>query len=197
MSEEKKEEKEEGSEMGGMAAKMLQSRTIVISGQVDGELAAKVMNQVIVLEQDDPEKGITVFINSPGGEMFSGFAIFDLFKFISCPVTTIVAGFAASMGSILSLAADEGRRFILPSAKVLIHQPLLMGYQGRATDCEIQAEEILKARETVIELYCKSTGRGYEEIKEAIDRDNWFTASEALDYGLVDGIITSRSELNQ
>ncbi|MEK9955132.1 MAG: ATP-dependent Clp protease proteolytic subunit, partial [Pelagibacteraceae bacterium] len=119
----------------------------------------------------------------------------DTMRLISCPVTTIVTGFAASMGSLLSLAADKGRRFAMPQAKIMIHQPLLMGYQGRATDCEIQAREILKMRDHIINLYCEHTGRGYDEIKKAIDRDNWFTSEEALDFGLLDQVIRSRSEL--
>ncbi|MAE16585.1 MAG: ATP-dependent Clp protease proteolytic subunit [Deltaproteobacteria bacterium] len=181
---------------GGLATKMLQTRTIIISQQVNSELTQKVLGQILLLEQEDPEAPVTVFINSPGGEMFSGYAIFDTLRFISCPITTIVTGFAASMGSILSLAADKGRRFAMPQAKILIHQPLLMGYQGRAADCEIQAREILKTREHLINLYCEYTGRDYDEIKQAIDRDNWFTAEEALDFGLLDRVIQSRAELN-
>jgi len=194
MSEEKKEE---GLEAMGMAAKLLESRTIVISRPVDSELATKVLNQLVILEQDDPKGEITVFINSPGGEVYSGFAIFDMMQFIECPITTVVSGLAASMGSILSLVASKGRRFAFPRAKVLIHQPLLTGYQGRATDCEIQANEILKLRENIIEMYCEATGRPYEEIRDAIDRDNWFTAEEAKDFGLIDKVIKSRSDFKK
>ena len=190
------EKKDDSIDSGGLATKMLQTRTIIISQQVNSELTQKVLGQILLLEQEDPEAPITVFINSPGGEMFSGYAIFDTLRFVSCPVTTIVTGFAASMGSILSLAADKGRRFAMPQAKILIHQPLLMGYQGRAADCEIQAREILKTREHLINLYCEYTGRNYDEIKQAIDRDNWFTAEEALDFGLLDRVIQSRAELN-
>ena len=129
--------------------------------------------------------------------MFSGFAIFDMLRFMSCPITTIVSGFAASMGSLLSLAADKGQRFAMPHAKIMIHQPLLTGYQGRATDCEIQAKEILKTRDLTIDLYCEHTGKSYEEIKAAIDRDNWFTAKEALDFGLLDKIVSSRKEFSK
>ncbi|MBF0289009.1 MAG: ATP-dependent Clp protease proteolytic subunit [SAR324 cluster bacterium] len=194
MSEEKQEE---NLEMMGLASKALKSRTIIISSQVNGELANKVLNQLTILEQEDPEKEITVFINCPGGEVFSGFAIYDMLQFISCPVTTIVAGFAASMGSILSLAASEGRRFSFPRSKIMIHQPLLMGYQGRATDCEIQAKEILKTRDLIIDIYCNASGKTYEAIKAAIDRDNWFTAAEALEFGLLDRVISSRAELEK
>ena len=190
------EKKDDSIDSGGLATKMLQTRTIIISQQVNSELTQKVLGQILLLEQEDPEAPITVFINSPGGEMFSGYAIFDTLRFVSCPVTTIVTGFAASMGSILSLAADKGRRFAMPQAKILIHQPLLMGYQGRAADCEIQAREILKTREHLINLYCEYTGRDYDEIKQAIDRDNWFTAEEALDFGLLDKVVHTREELS-
>ena len=189
------EKKEENSELNGMSAKLLKARTIIISQQINAELTAKVLNQLVLLEQEDSKAAITVFINSPGGEIFSGFAIFDMLRFIECPVTTVVTGFAASMGSILMLAADEGRRFAMPQAKIMIHQPMLMGYQGRAADCEIQAREILKTRDHIINLYTEKTGRDYEEIKQAIDRDNWFTSEEALEFGLLDKMVRSRSEL--
>ena len=188
-------QKDDNGDMNGMSAKLLESRTVIISQQVNSELSAKVLNQLVLLEQEDPKQGITVFINSPGGEIFSGFAIFDMLKFIECPITTVVTGFAASMGSVLSLAADEGRRFAMPQAKIMIHQPMLMGYQGRAADCEIQAKEILKTRDHLINLYSEQTGKDYEEIKQAIDRDNWFTSEEAMEFGLLDRIVKNRSEL--
>ena len=190
-----KEKNKENKEMEDLASKLLKSRTVVISQQVDAELTAKVLSQLVLLEQEGHEEPVTVFINSPGGEIFSGFAIFDMLNFIACPVTTIVTGFAASMGSILSLAANKGRRFAMPQAKIMIHQPLLMGYQGRASECEIQAREILKTRDHLVKLYSEQTGKSREEIKKALDRDNWFTAEEALEYGLLDKVVHSRSEL--
>ena len=190
------EEKESNDELDSMANKLLKSRTVVISHQVDSKLSAKVLSQLILLEQEGPDLPVTVFINSPGGDIFSGFAIFDMLKFISCPVTTIVTGFAASMGSILSLAADKGRRFAMPQSKIMIHQPLLMGYQGRASECEIQAREILKTRDHLVKLYSEQTGKNNEEIKKALDRDNWFTAEEALKYGLLDKVVSSRSDID-
>ena len=193
MSEEKNED---NGELDSISSKLLKSRTVIISQQVDAKLSAKVLSQLVLLEQEGPELPITVFINSPGGEIFSGFAIFDMLKFITCPVTTVVTGFAASMGSILSLAADEGRRFAMPQAKIMIHQPLLMGYQGRASECEIQAREILKTRDHLVKLYADQTGKSHEEIKKALDRDNWFTAEEALEYRLLDKVVHSRSGLN-
>ena len=193
MSEEKNED---NGELDSISSKLLKSRTVIISQQVDAKLSAKVLSQLVLLEQEGPELPITVFINSPGGEIFSGFAIFDMLKFITCPVTTVVTGFAASMGSILSLAADKGRRFAMPQAKIMIHQPLLMGYQGRASECEIQAREILKTRDHLVQLYADQTGKSHKEIKKALDRDNWFTAEEALEYRLLDKVVHSRSELN-
>ena len=191
----KMEKDEESQEMDNLASKLLKSRTVVISQQVDAKLTSKVLSQLVLLEQEGDDQPVTVFINSPGGEIFSGFAIFDMLNFISCPVTTIVTGFAASMGSILSLAADKGRRYAMPHAKIMIHQPLLMGYQGRATECEIQAREILKTRDHLVKLYSEQTGKSHEEIKKALDRDNWFTAEEALEYGLIDKVVHTRSEI--
>ena len=188
-----KNNEETGSDF--ITSKLLKSRSVVISQQVDSKLSEKVLSQIVLLEQEGGELPITVFINSPGGEIFSGFAIFDMLKFVSCPVTTIVTGFAASMGSVLSLAADKGRRFAMPQSKIMIHQPLLMGYQGRAPECEIQAREILKTRDHLVSLYSDQTGKSHDEIKKALDRDNWFTAKEALDYGLLDKVVHSRSEL--
>ena len=191
----KMEKDEESQETDNLASKLLKSRTVVISQQVDAKLTSKVLSQLVLLEQESDDQPVTVFINSPGGEIFSGFAIFDMLNFISCPVTTIVTGFAASMGSILSLAADKGCRYAMPQAKIMIHQPLLMGYQGRATECEIQAREILKTRDHLVKLYSEQTGKSHEEIKKALDRDNWFTAEEALEYGLIDKVVCKRSEI--
>ena len=189
------EKEEENQETDNFASKLLKSRTVVFSQQVDAKLTSKVLSQLVLLEQEGNDQPVTVFINSPGGEIFSGFAIFDMLNFISCPVTTIVTGFAASMGSILSMAAGKGRRYAMPQAKIMIHQPLLMGYQGRATECEIQAREILKTRDHLVKLYAEQTGKSREEIKKALDRDNWFTAEEAFEYGLIDKVVPTRSEI--
>jgi ATP-dependent Clp protease protease subunit len=190
-----KDEKREEEESGGLIGRMLASRTVVLSGAVDSALAQKVMQQLVLLDQDDPKSRITVLLNSPGGEVFSGFAIYDTMRFISAPVVTVVTGLAASMGSIIALAADKGRRYSLPNAKFLIHQPLMTGYQGRATDLEIQANEILKDRERIIQIYADKTGRKAEDIAVDIDRDKWLTAAQAKDYGLIDHIVTKRTEV--
>jgi ATP-dependent Clp protease, protease subunit len=178
----------------GMIARLLASRTIILSGNVDSELAQRVIQQLVLLDHDS-EKRITLLINSPGGEVYSGFAIFDTLRFVSAPIVSVVVGLAASMGSVLALAAPKGSRYCTPNAKFLIHQPLMMGYQGRAIDIEIQAKEILRDRERLVMLYADATGKPAAEISKDIDRDHWLTAEEARTYGLLDKIIASRKEL--
>lgn len=198
MEQRKEKEKKDSEEAGaGMLNRLLASRTVIVSGQVDSELAQKVIQQLILLDHDDPKARITVLINSPGGEVFSGFAIYDTLRFIAAPVVTVVTGLAASMGSIIALAPDKGNRYALPNAKFLIHQPLMTGYTGRATDLEIQANEILKDRERIVDLYAEHTGRDREEVAHDIDRDKWMTAEQALDYGLIEHIIEKREQIGK
>jgi ATP-dependent Clp protease protease subunit len=192
MSKKENEEKDEG-----LSQKLFDTRTIIISSSVDSKLADKIVKQLLIMEQMDPKAEIKIMINSPGGEIYSGFAIFDTAKFISCPITTIVMGLAASMGSVLSLVGDDGRRFALPNARILIHQPLLMGAEGAATDLEIQSRQIIKTRKLLADLYAQKTGKTSAQILKDLDRDNWMTAEEALKYGLIDRIITNRSELKK
>ncbi len=192
-----KDAKERGEEGSGLLNRMLESRTIVISGSVDSELAQKVIQQLLLLDHADPKERVLVMINSPGGEVFSGFAIYDTMRFISAPVVTVVTGLAASMGSIIALASDKNHRYALPNSKFLIHQPLMTGYQGRATDLEIQANEIIRDRERIVEIYAETTGRKPNEITRDIDRDKWMNAEEAKAYGLVEKIIKTRQELGK
>ena len=159
---EEKEEKEEKDE--ATAKQLLETRTIVISESVDGKLADRIIRQILILEKRDPDSEIKIFINSPGGEIYSGYAIFDLCRFVRCPITTVVLGLAASMGSILSLAADKGRKFALPNAKIMIHQPMLHGAQGQTTDLEIHSRQILKTRQGIAELYAEVTGKKVKQI---------------------------------
>lgn len=178
-----------------LSQKLLETRSIVISGSVDSKLADKVIKQILVLEQLDPEAEIKLFINSPGGEIYSGFAIFDMLKMITCPITTIVMGLAASMGSVLSLVGDDGKKYALPNSKIMIHQPLLTGAEGQATDLEIHSKQLIKTRKSLAEMYAEKTGKTVNQILKDMDRDHWLTAEEALKYGLIDKIISQRSDL--
>lgn len=191
-----KDKKETEDDSNALIGRLLASRTVIISGQVTAEMAQKVIQQLVLLDHDDPKARITILINSPGGEVFSGFAIYDTIRFLSAPVVTVVTGVAASMGSIIALAPEKGHRYSLPNAKFLIHQPLMFGYQGRATDLEIQATEILRDRERIAEIYAHNTGKSTEQIAADIERDKWLSAEQAKEYGLVDQIIAKRSELD-
>ncbi|MFI0434433.1 MAG: ATP-dependent Clp protease proteolytic subunit [Parachlamydiaceae bacterium] len=175
---------------------LMEARRIFISDAVNNHTAADIIRKIWYLELINPGKPILFVINSPGGAVDSGFAIWDQIKMITSPVTTLVTGLAASMGSILSLCAAPGRRFATVHSRIMIHQPLLSGViKGQATDLEIQAREMLKTRNGLIEIYVKATGKNFEVIEKAIDRDTWMTAQEALQFGLLDGIVNSFADL--
>ncbi|CAM0116741.1 ATP-dependent Clp protease proteolytic subunit [Rhabdochlamydiaceae symbiont of Dictyostelium giganteum] len=177
-------------------AALLKERRIFFCDAVDGATSKDVIRKLWYLEISDPGKPILLVINSPGGSVDSGFAIWDQVQMITSPVTTLITGLAASMGSILSLCAAPGRRFATQHARIMIHQPRIMGViQGQASDLSIQAEEILKTRKQIIDIYVKATGKTVEEVSQAIDRDRWFSSEDALQFGLIDGIITSFNEL--
>lgn len=190
-----KKEKDSEEKQESLENELLETRTIVLSGSVDAKLADKIIKQMLVLEKKDPKAAIIFLINSPGGELYSGFAIFDMMKLISCPIKTVVMGLAASMGSILSLGGDDGYRYALPHSKIMIHQPLLTGAEGHTTDLEIHSFQILKSRQVIAEMYAEKTGKSPEEIIRDIDRDHWLTADEAKEYGLIDKVISTRLEL--
>jgi len=179
-----------------LGEKLLKERKIIISETVTSKLADRVIRELLILEADDSKKDITIFINSPGGEIFSGFGIYDMIQFVSPRIRTVISGMAASMGSILSLAAPKGYRYSLPLSRVLIHQPLLSGpFLGVASDIEIQAREMLKAKAKIVEIYVKATGKDTKTIEKDIDRDNWMNAEEAKKYGLIDKVLKKSSEL--
>ena len=160
-------------------------------------MAREVIHKLWYLELKEPGKPILLVINSPGGQTDSGFAIWDQVKMIQSPVTTLITGLAASFGSIISLVAAPGRRFSTPHSRIMIHQPLLSGVmKGQATDIEITAKEMLKTRELLVEIYTEATGRPREEIEKALDRDRWMSPQEALEFGLLDGVVNSFAELN-
>lgn len=174
---------------------LLETRTIIISSEVNQKLAEKVIQQLLLLEQHAKTKTVYLLINSPGGEIQSGFAIFDMLKFISCPVVTLALGMAASMGSVLLLAANKGMRYALPHTKIMLHQPSMGHVQGFAQDLEIHATEIEKTKQLLSKMYAKETGQKVSKILTDLERDHWLNATEAKKYGLIDHIITSRKDL--
>lgn len=175
---------------------LLKKRRIFFSTAVTDESAKDVIRKLWYLEHTAPGTPILFVINSPGGSVDSGFAIWDQIMMITSPVTTLVTGLAASMGSILSLAAAPGRRFASKNARIMIHQPLISGViQGQATDLEIQAKEIIKTRRQIVDVYAKATGKDPALIEKTIDRDTWMSSQEAKDFGLLDGIVGSYKEL--
>lgn len=176
---------------------ILAARRIFICDAIDNDSAKEAIRQLWYLEFTNPGQPITIVINSPGGSVDAGFAIWDQVQLISSPVSTLVTGLAASMGSVLSLCAAPKRRFATPRARILIHQPRLGGaIQGQATDLDIQAKEMIKTRNSLVEVYVKATGKDAKTIERAIDRDMWMTAQEALEYGLLDKIVNSYADLD-
>jgi ATP-dependent Clp protease, protease subunit len=189
------EKKEDNNFENFMEKQFLEQRKIIISSSINQRLAERVIRTLFMLDGIDSTKPITILINSPGGDVFSGYAIFDIMKAIKSPIITVVAGFAASMGSIIMLAAEKGRRYCLPNAKILIHQPLIGGiFEGRATEIEIQAKEIEETKQRIIKLYVECTGQSKEKVAKDIESDYWMTAEEAVEYGLIDKIVTTLDE---
>ena len=175
---------------------LLKHRRVFLSAPIEDKSANDVIRKMWYLELSDPGKPILLVINSPGGSVDSGFAIWDQIKMLRSPVTTLVTGLAASMGSILSLAGGKGKRFATPHSRIMIHQPLIHGViRGQATDLEIQAKEILKTRNTLINIYMEATGKKFEELEKALDRDTWMNAQEAMHFGLIDKIVSSYHEI--
>ena len=171
-------------------SRLLKDRIVFLGTEIDDELANVVIAQLLFLESEDPDKDVMMYINSPGGDVSAGLAIYDTMQCLRCPVATFCVGQAASMASFLLAAGAKGKRNALPHARVMIHQPLA-GMQGQATDIEIHAREILKARDTINALYAKHTGQPVDKIKHDTERDNFMSAAEAKAYGLIDEVLTS------
>lgn len=172
-------------------SRMLRERVIMLDTDVNPSSASLIVAQMLFLESEDPEADILFYINSPGGLVTAGLAIYDTMQFIKPDVSTVVMGQAASMGSFLAMSGTPGKRFILPSAVHLIHQPL-GGFQGQASDIEIQANEILRLKKSLTESYAKHTGKDIETLTRDMDRDNIMTADDSVAYGLADKVIASR-----
>ena len=172
-------------------SRLLKERIIFMTGQVFDEMASLICAQLLFLESENPSKDIAFYINSPGGVVTSGLAIYDTMQYIRCSVSTVCIGQAASMGSLLLTAGAAGKRFALPNARIMVHQPS-GGAQGQATDIEIQAREILRIRQRLNEIYVKHTGQTLERIESKLERDTFMSADEARDFGLIDQVVESR-----
>lgn len=176
-------------------SRLLKDRIIVLSGQVTDESASLIVAQLLFLEADDPEKDINFYINSPGGSITAGLAIYDTMNYIKCDVSTICNGLAASMGSFLLTAGTKGKRFALPNSEILIHQPLVSGgMQGQATDIKIHTEWLLKIKDKMSKIYSERTGQPLEKIQKDVERDYFMDADEAKEYGLIDEVLTQSGE---
>jgi ATP-dependent Clp protease protease subunit len=172
-------------------SRLLRERIVFMQGQVDDAMANLVIAQLLHLESDDPEKDICLYINSPGGAVDAGLAIYDTMRFIKPDVQTVCCGIAMSMGSVVLCGGTKGKRFSLPNSRILIHQPT-GGFQGQATDIAIHAEETLKTRKRMEELYARHTGQPLERVHTDMERDNFMSPGEARDYGLIDRVLDTR-----
>ena len=172
-------------------SRLLEDRIIFLTGEINDAVADTVVAQLIYLEGQDPNKDICLYINSPGGSVTAGLAIYDTMNYIKCDVSTICIGLAASMGAFLLSSGAKGKRFALANSEVMIHQPL-GGAQGQASDIKIQADHIIRTKERLNRILAKNTGKPYETVEKDTDRDNYLTAEEAKEYGLIDEIFVSR-----
>ena len=177
-------------------SRLLKERIIFLGEEVTDVTASLVVAQLLFLEAEDPEKDIHLYINSPGGSVTAGMAIYDTMNFIKCDVSTVCIGMAASMGAFLLAGGAKGKRYALPNAEIMIHQPL-GGARGQATEIEIAAKHILKTKERLNRILSENTGQDYETVAADTERDNWKSADEAKEYGLIDAIFTSHSEITE
>ena len=173
-------------------SRLLKDRIIFHVGPMNDAVSSLLCAQLLFLESENPKKDISLYINSPGGVVTSGLAVYDTMQYIRCDVSTVCIGQAASMGSLLLTAGAKGKRYVLPNARIMIHQPS-GGAQGQATDIEIQAREILRTRSMLNQMYVKHTGKTLDVIEQSMERDNFMSAEEALEFGLVDRIVTERA----
>jgi len=177
-------------------SRLLKDRIIFLGTAINDEIANLLIAQLLFLESEDPDKDINFYINSPGGLVTAGLAVYDTMQYIKPDVTTVCIGQAASMGALLLAAGNSGKRYSLPNSRILIHQPM-GGFQGQASDIEIQAKEILRMKETLNSILVHHTGKNLEQIQRDTDRDYFMSGTEARDYGIVDHVITNRDDLDQ
>lgn len=177
-----------------LTEKFIKTRQIILSGEINKDLAEKIVRQLLVLEADDTEKPVYIYIDSPGGDVDAGFAIFDMIRFVSCPVFLIGMGLIASAAALILLAVDKEHRLALPNSRYLIHQPS-SGMRGVATDIEIHAKEMERTKAVLNKIISEQTGKSFEQVCADTNRDYWLNSSEAVEYGLVSKIVNSRKEL--
>lgn len=176
-------------------SRLLMDRIVFLGSPISDDAANVIIAQLLFLQADNPEKDIYLYINSPGGSVYAGLAIFDTIQFLSCDVNTYCMGIAASMGSFLLSAGTKGKRYALPNSRIMLHQPSMSFSQGTAADLEIQAKEILYLRERLNLIYAENTGQPVERINEDLDRDRFMSPDEAKDYGLIDNVITRKGDV--
>lgn len=174
-------------------SRLLKDRIIILGDEVDQASANVIVAELLFLESEDPSKDINLYINSPGGSVTAGMAIYDTMQYIKCDVSTICMGLAASMGAFLLAGGAKGKRMALPNSEIMIHQPS-GGAKGKATDIQIEAEQILKIKKRMNEMLAANTGKSYEQVAKDTEQDNYMTAQEALDYGLIDSIVVKRAD---
>jgi ATP-dependent Clp protease protease subunit len=185
------EESPRGERSFDIYSRLLRDRIIVVGGEIESAMANSIVAQLLLLESDNPNAEISMYINSPGGDVSAGWAIMDTMQYIKAPVSTIGMGLVASMGSVLLAAGEKGKRFALPNTSIMIHQPL-GGFQGQATDIEIRAKQIQLTKQTLIKQMAEFSGRSEQELFDAMERDNWMSPQEAKDFGLIDGVLTRK-----
>ena len=186
------EQSSKGERAYDIYSRLLKERIIFLTGQINDNVASLVTAQLLFLEAEDPKKEIYLYINSPGGLVTSGLGIYDTMQYIKPEISTLCIGQAASMGSFLLAAGSKGKRFSLPNSRIMVHQPSA-GFQGQATDIEIHAKEVLSLKKRLNEIYSKHTGKNVDEIKTALERDNFMTADLAKSFGLIDEVVEKRS----
>ncbi len=179
-----------------LPSRLLKERIIFVTGPIEDHMAASICMQLLYCESENPSKEIAMYINSPGGVVTSGMAIYDTMQFIKPPVATLCIGQAASMGSLLLCAGQKGMRYALPNARIMVHQPS-GGYQGQASDIERHAEDIIKMKRRLNETYVHHTGQPYETIERTLDRDHFMNSEQALEFGLIDKVLTSRDQAEE
>ena len=182
------EESPRGERSFDIYSRLLRDRIIVVGGEIEPAMANSIVAQLLLLESDNPNADISMYINSPGGDVSAGWAIMDTMQYIKAPVSTIGMGLVASMGSVLLAAGEKGKRFALPNTSIMIHQPL-GGFQGQATDIEIRAKKIQLTKQTLIKQMAEFSGRSEQELFDAMERDNWMNPIEAKDFGLIDAVL--------